>query len=137
MLKRRVMIQTHIVHPVTGDSQQVVADITERICRPFCFLGQAQPTATVSFVPGTATVADGVAIVPMTALVTVVSPTDQPCGCAHTQVFRESFTLAFAATGTNTVTVTDGTATVVTPAYTKCCKAYGVNVKKSFVATIA
>ena len=131
------MIQTIIVHPVEAPDTKVVADITEKLCKPFCFLGQAQPTATVSFVAGTPTVADEIAIFPMTALVTIVSPVADACGCAHSQVFREHFKLAMPATGTNTLTITEGTATIVTPVYTKCCKAYGVNITKSFNANIA
>ena len=131
------MIQTIIVHPVEGQVLNVVADITEKLCKQYCILGQAQPTATVSFQAGAPTVADAIAIFPMTALVTVVSPVADACGCAHSQVFREHFKLAMPATGTNTLTIVEGTATFVTPAYTKCCKAQGVNITKSFTATIA
>ena len=131
------MIQTHIVHPATATEVQVVADITEKVCKQYCILGQAQPTATVSFLAGAASVADGVAIFPMTAMVTIVSPTAQPCGCAHSQVFRENFKLAMPVNGTNTLTIVEGSATIVTPAYTKCCKACGVNITKTFTAEIA
>lgn len=131
------MIQTRVIPVATATEQQILAEITERVCKPYCILGQAQPTATVSFVAGSATVADGIAIFPITALVTVVSPSSQPCGCAHTQVFRETFTLAFTATGTNTLTIAEGTTTIVTPAYANCIKASGVNVTKTFVAAIA
>lgn len=131
------MIQTIIVHPVTAPTTQVVADITERLCKSYCTLGPAQPTATVSFVVGAVQVTDEVAIFPITALVTVVSPTTSPCGCAHSQVFREQFKLAMPATGTNTLTIVEGANTIVTPAYTKCCKAQGVNITKTFEATIA
>ena len=131
------MITTYIVHPVEGTDIQIVADITEKVCKQYCILGQAQPTATVTFRAGAPTVADDVAIFPMTALVTVVSPTAQPCGCAHSQVFRENFKLAMPVNGTNTLTIVEGTTTTVVPAYTKCCKAYGVNITKSFTASIA
>lgn len=132
------MIQTYIVHPVQEeDTIQVVADITEKLCKQFCILGNAQPTATVSFQAGAPVIADEVAIFPMTALVTVVSPTAQSCGCAQSQVFREHFKLTMPATGTNTLTIVEGSTTIVTPAYTKCCKAYGVNITKTFTARIA
>lgn len=131
------MIQTIIVHPVTAPETQVVADITEKLCKSYCILGPTQPTATVSFVVGAVQVVDEVAIFPMTALVTVTSPASDACGCAHSQVFREPFKLAMPVTGTNTLTIEEGTATVVTPAYTKCCKAQGVNITKVFRATIA
>lgn len=131
------MIQTIIVHPVEGQVLNVVADITEKLCKPFCILGPTQPTATVSFVVGAVQVIGEVAIFPMTALVTVTSPTADACGCAHSQVFREQFKLAMQATTANTLTIEEGDATIVTPAYTKCCKAQGVNITKSFTATIA
>lgn len=131
------MIQTIIVHPVTAPDTQVVADITEKLCKEYCILGSAQPTATVTFKAGSAIVADGVAIFPVTAIVTVVSPTSMPCGCAHSQVFREHFKLAMPATGTNTLTIVEGDTTIVSPAYTKCCKAQGVNITKTLIASIA
>lgn len=131
------MITTHIVHPVTAPDTLVVADITEKVCKAYCFLGQSQPSATVTFQAGAPTVADGIAIFPMTAIVTIVSPTSSKCGCAHSQVFYERFKLALTATGTNTLTIVEGATTTVTPACTKCCKACGVNITKSFTATIA
>lgn len=131
------MIQTIIVHPVTAPTTQVVVDITEKLCKSYCTLGPAQPTATVSFVVGAVQVTDEVAIFPMTAMVTIVSPTSSPCGCAHSQVFREQFKIAMPATDTNTLTIVEGDNTIVTPAYTKCCKASGVNITKTFTATIA
>lgn len=131
------MIQTSVIPVATATEQQILAQITEKLCRQYCILGEAQPTATVSFTAGAPTVADGVAIFPMTALVTVISPTEEPCGCSHSQVFRENFTIAFTATATNTLTIGEGTTTIVTPAYSRCCKACGVHVVKTFTATIA
>lgn len=131
------MIHTTVIPVATATEQKILAEITEKLCKQFCILGPSQPTATVSFMAGAPTVADGVAIFPMTAMVTVVSPTSEPCGCAHSQVFRENFTLAFTATATNALTIDEGTTTIVTPAYTKCCKACGVNIVKTFTATIA
>ena len=68
------MIHTIIVHPVTAPDTQVVADITEKLCKSYCVMGQSQPTATVTFKAEDAVIADGVAVFPITAMVTVVSP---------------------------------------------------------------
>lgn len=131
------MIQTIIVHPVEAPETNVVVDITEKLCKSYCILGQVQPTATVTITAGVPTVADDIAIFPMTAVVTVESPVAGKCGCVHTEVFRESFKLAMPSTGDNTLTIVEGTVTNIVPAYTKCCTAHGVNITKSFSATIA
>ena len=131
------MIQTRIIPVTTPTSEELLVEITEKVCRPFCILGDAQPTATVTFTAGEVTVTDGNAIFPVTAMVTVVSPSSSGCGCAQSQVFREHFQMAFNATGTNTITLLPGSTVLVKPAYQKCCKAHGVHITATLTAEIA
>lgn len=122
------MITTRLIpiSPSSASTEELLVEITERLCKSFCTLGPAQPTATVTFTAGESIVADNNTIVPITALVTVVSPNEKACGCAHSQVFRETFTIAFNTTGT--VGLEQGNSVIVQPAYTKCCKANGVKI---------
>lgn len=129
------MIQARIIPVATATTQELLVEITESVCRAYC-VGGVQPFASVSFEAGTASLVNGNAVVPIVARVTVMTPTDA-CGCAKTQVFTERFNLAFEATGTNTVTLAQGTDTIVDPAYVRCCKARGVRLTTTLTATIA
>lgn len=122
------MITTRLIpiSPSSASTEELLVEITERVCKSYCTLGPVQPTATVTFTAGTPIVADNNTIVPITALVTVVSPNDKPCGCSHSQVFRETFTIAFNTTGT--INLEQGNTVIVQPAYTKCCKSNGVKI---------
>lgn len=133
------MISTRIVPTGTASAttQQLLVEVTESVCRPYCVLSNIQPTATVSFTKGTVTTINGLAVVPVTATVNVVTPNPSGCGCAHTQLFAETFDVAFTATDANTITLTQGADTIVLPANVKCNKAYGVNLTTSLSITIA
>ena len=122
------MITTRLIpiSPSSASTEELLVEITERVCKPYCTLGSVQPTATVTFTAGTPVVADNNTIVPITAMVTVVSPNEEPCGCAHSQVFYETFTIAFNTTGT--INLEQGNTVIVQPAYTKCCKSKGVKI---------
>ena len=130
------MITTRLIpiSPSSATREELLVEITERLCKSFCTLGDAQPTATVTFTAGTPIVADENTIVPITALVTVVSPTSSPCGCAHSQVFRETFTVAFNSTGT--INLEQGNTVIVQPAFRKCCKASGVKILTTMTVSI-
>lgn len=130
------MITTRLIpiSPSSATTEELLVEVTERLCKSYCTLGPAQPTATVTFTAGTPTYADNNTIVPITALVTVVSPNDKSCGCAHSQVFRETFTVAFNTIGT--VGIEQGNAVIVQPTYTKCCKASGVKILTTITVTL-
>ena len=130
------MITTRIIPVATATSQELLVEITEQVCRPYC-VGSNQPAATVAFSTGTPTLINGNTIVPVTATVTIVSPSPKSCGCAHTQVIAERFDLAFESTGTNTVTLAPGTTVNVVPANIKCCQAHAVKLTTTLTATIA
>lgn len=131
------MIRTSIIPVATATAQEIAVEATERLCKSFCILGDVRPAATVSFSVGEATVINSNAIVPITATITVTTPSNGKCGCAHTQVFNEHFSLAFEATGSNLVTIVPGATVEVKPAMTQCCKANAVVVITTLTATIA
>lgn len=130
------MIQTRIIPVPTATQQEMLIEITENVCKPYC-VGSNLPAATVEFSTGVSRIINGSAIVPVTAKVTIVTPYTKECGCATTQVLTEQFDIAFEATGTNTVTLVPGASVIVDPAYVKCCKARGVKVVTTLTATIA
>ena len=132
------MITTRVIPPAdaAATTQELLVEITENVSRPFGAYGSLQPMATVSFQKGAVTTVNENAVVPVTALVTVVYPSSVP-GRAVTQVFTEQFDLGFTATATNAVTLTPGDETIVVPDNIKCCKARGVKLTTTLVATIA
>lgn len=132
------MVDVHVIPTSPGYSattQQLLVEATEKVCRPYCVNSMVQPSATAIYTAGPTKVVGTTAIVPITAVITVVSPTPN-CGCAHTQVFTETFNIAFVATGTNTATLTQVN-TIVEPAYAQCCKARGVKVSTVLSVQIA
>lgn len=131
------MITTQLIPVATATSQEMLVEITERVCHPFCINATAQPSASVVFTVGTARVVNSNAIVPVTAKVTVVTPDAQSGSLAKTQVFTETFDIAFEAATTNAVTLVPGADIVVTPARVKCCVANGVKLITTLTATIA
>lgn len=130
------MITTKIIPLATADSQELLVEAVEKVCRTYCVNG-VMPSASIAFTLGTTKVLGGNAITPVTATVTVVTPSCNGCGCAHTQVFTETFDVAFNETGSNVVTIVPGTATVVEPAGVTCCKAHSVKVTTSLTVSIA
>lgn len=130
------MITTRIIPVATATSQELLVEITEPTCRPFC-VGGIQPSATVAFTAGSPTLLNGNAIVPIVATITIVTPSDKACGCAHTQVFTEKFDLAFEATATNAVTIAAGANNLVVPTNIKCCQARAIKLTTTLTATIA
>lgn len=130
------MIITRLIPVATATVQRLLIEATERTCRTYCVNGK-KPSASVLFTTGAPRVVDGVAITPIIATITVVTPNAKGCGCAHTQVFTETFDIAFTATGTNTVTLVPGAVVLVDPADTNCCKARAVKIITTVTATIA
>lgn len=71
----------------------VLATFKEKLCRPFCVDSTVQPQVSVVYTHGTPTLVDTTVFVPITAVITVVTP---GCGCrATTQLFTENFVAAF------------------------------------------
>lgn len=132
------MISTTVIPVGTASatSQTLVVEALESTCRPYCTLGTA-PEATMSFSAGTPKIIGTYVIVPIRVTTTIITAQNNECGRAHTQVFTESFDVGFTATTANTVTLTQGTATLVEPANLTCCKARGVKASTTLTITIA
>lgn len=72
-----------------------MATYKERLCRPFCIDSTIQPQVSVVYTTGTPRLIDETVYVPIEAVITVVTQSKQ-CGCnAHTQLFTESYKIAF------------------------------------------
>lgn len=131
------MITTSVIPLATATAQELLVEITEQTCRQFCVNSGSQPSASVAFSVASVREINGNAIATINAVVTVVTPNQSPCGCAKTQIFTESFDVAFNATATNAVTLAAGDEVITVPAYLKCCRAGGVKVSTTLTATIA
>lgn len=131
------MISTRIIPVATATSQELLVEITESTCRQFCVNSVSQPSASVAFSVSSVRELNGNAIATINAVVTVFTPNQNPCGCAKTQLFTESFDIAFEATATNNVTLAAGDEVITVPAMVKCCRAGGVRLTTTLTATIA
>ena len=71
----------------------LLATFKEKLCRPFCIDSTVQPQVSVVYTRDNATLVGSTVFVPITAVITVVTP---GCGCkATTQLFTEKFVAAF------------------------------------------
>lgn len=131
------MITTRIIPVATATEQVFLVEIVERLCRKYCQNASVQPTGEVNFTVSPVRVIDGYAVATITAKVTTLTPKCQCCGCATPQVFTETFDVAFTATATNVITLTQGATTLVEPAYRGCCAARGVKLTTTLNVTIA
>ena len=131
------MIKTHIIHPSAATSTVFLVEIVEHLCRKYCQNAGVQPTGDVSFTVSPTRILNNLAVATITAHVSTMTPKCQMCGCATTQVFSESFDVAFNVTGTNTITLEQGARTITEPAYKGCCKARGIKLITTLTASIA
>lgn len=130
------MIDIRIIHPATATEQQMVVEATEQLCEGYCINSSKAPLASIAFSKGAVKVIDGLAVIPITAIITVVLPNQSSCNCKRPQVYSETFDIAFTATAANNVTLTPGATVEVVPASTKCCSVGSIKVITSLTATI-
>ena len=115
---------------------RVLAVFKEKLCRAYCVDSTVQPQTTLVYKVGTTRLVGTTIFVPITATITVVTP----CGCcnANTQIFTETFVLAFQGySGLPTVgpTITS-LGRDVQPSCVKCGCAHGVTVNDSLLITL-
>ena len=110
-----------IPQSITATSQVFTADLTERLCKPYCVLSSIQPSVNVVYsiddtnLMGT----DLYVTIKAQGTVTYVSKNGSPC-CPSQKVFTEYFTTSFAgATASSTVTVAQDNG-IVKPAFVSC-----------------
>ena len=72
---------------------RVLSVLKEKLCRAYCVDSTVQPQTTLVYKVGTARLVDTTLFVPVTATITVVTPNN--CCNANTQIFTETFVLAF------------------------------------------
>lgn len=130
------MITTSIIPASTAGSQELLINITEKLCRQYCVNEANKPVVTATFAQGEVTVLNGNAIVPVTVTITAIHPLHDG-RCISPEVYTEHFEVAFNATATNVPTLTAGTDFLVTPAYVVGCKAKGFHLTTSLTIALA
>lgn len=113
----------------------VMASFKEKLCQPVCVGSSNQPSATVTYTAGTATLQGTTVFVPITASIQLLSPSN--CCKAIPQMFTEKFIVAFQGRTTLPTSVTiESVGTEQALACVKCGKAYGYLVNDSITVTI-
>ena len=110
-----------IPQSITATSQVFTADLTERLCKPYCVLSSIQPSVNVVYtIDDTNLVGTDLYVtVKAQGTVTYVSKSSNPC-CPSQKVFTEYFTTSFTgATSASSVTIEQANGTV-TPAFVSC-----------------
>lgn len=79
----------------TANTLNVLATFKERLCHRYSVNATNQPSVTVTYTAGTPILSETTVFVPITAQITITTPSEQ-CGCnPHVQVFSEKFDAAF------------------------------------------
>lgn len=115
---------------------RVLAVYKEKLCRAFCVDSTVQPQTAVTYKVGTTRLAGSTLYIPITATISVVTPTS--CCNATTQVFTETYVIAFQAySGLPTVgpTITN-LGRDIQPSCVKCGNAHGITVNDSLLITL-
>lgn len=115
----------------------ILATFREKLCQPFCVTSTIQPQVTVTYATGTMRQNGTTIFVPITAVISVVTQNNR-CGCmAHTQLFTESFEVAFQGRTTIPASVTiNNLGRDTQPFNVKCGCAYGVTLNDSLTVVI-
>lgn len=131
------MITIKVIPAATVTSQLLLVEIEEGLCTSYCING-IKPMATISFNAGEVKTINGYAVVPIVASMVLTWPNDGcNCGCAKQRVFVEKAEVAFTATATNAITLSQGASVLVEPTKIRCCKASGVKATTTLRVTIA
>ena len=112
---------TVIPQSISATSQVFTADLTERLCKPYCVLSSIQPSVNVVYtIDDTQLVGSELYVtVKAQGTVTYVPKNGNPC-CPAQKVFTEYFTTSFTgATAASTVTIAQANG-VVRPAFVSC-----------------
>ena len=114
----------------------LLVNYKEKLCRAICVNSTAQPQVTIVYTHGTPTLNGSTVFVPMTAVITVVTP--GVCCKATTQLFTEKFVAAFQ--GQTAIPTTITVATVGRKqelSNLTCGRAHSVTIDDSITVTIA
>lgn len=128
-----------ITQSVSATSQVFTADVTERLCAPFCVQSSYQPSVDVTYsIDETNLVGTNLYVtVKAQGTVTYVPKNGNAC-CPKSKVFTEYFTTSFAAaTGASAVTIAQANG-IVKPAMVNCCNvAMGITALNTVTLTLA
>lgn len=124
---------------IAAAAQSYTAELTERLCQPYCVNASIQPVVDVVYSIEEQSLVGTVLYVTVKAQGTVNYV--PKCGSAcnpRGKIFTEYFTVSFAAaTAASNATVTQ-TAGIVKPAYVNCCNvAKGVSALNTVTITMA
>ena len=112
-----------VVTPISiaATSQSYAAELTEKLCQPYCVNASIQPVVDVVYSIEEQTLVGTTLYVTVKAQGTVEYVPKYGCACnPKSKIFTEYFTVAFTgATATSTATVTQ-VAGIVKPAYVNC-----------------
>ena len=113
-----------------------LATFKEKLCKPFCIDSSVQPQVSVVYTTGSARLNGTTVFVPVTAIITVVTP---GCGCeAKTQLFTENFVVAFQGQTALPTTITiSSVGRIQGGSCVKCGRASAYTINDSLVVTIA
>lgn len=114
----------------------LLAVFKEKLCRPFCVGSTVKPQVSVVFTNETPVFTGSTVFVPITAVVTVVTP---GVGCrATTQLFTEKFMVAFQGQTAAPTAVTIAEAGMYSyGSKVVCGKAHSYTINSSITVTIA
>lgn len=124
---------------ITATVQSYTADLTEKLCQPYCVNASIQPMVDVAYSIDDQTLIGTVLYVTVKAQGSVnYIP---KCGCAcnpKSKIFTEYFTVSFAgATAASNATLVQAAGTV-RPAYVNCCNvACGISALNTVTITMA
>lgn len=113
----------------------LLAVMKEKLCKSYCVDSTVQPQTTLTYKNGTPRLVGTTIFIPITATISVVVPSG--CFNAHTQVFTETFVVAFQGYSSlpTSVTVTN-LGRDIQPSCVRCGCAQGVTVNDSLLITI-
>lgn len=132
------MMTLTLIPLATATSQTFAVRITEGLCRPYCPQSSIQPVVSVDFSVENSKNLDGQIVATLVAKGTITYVPKGACGCKGVVVpFTEKATIAFTASGTNTISVVKGDAMIGEPANVRCCNAYGYAISTTIVTGIA
>lgn len=121
---------------LVANQVSLLATYTERLCNAVCVNSAIQPQYTVTYTNGTPTLNEGTVFVPITAVITIVTP--GCCNNAKTRIYNERFTAAFQGqTAVPTSVTIDSVGIDGNGSGVQCCMASTYTIKDSLTITIA
>lgn len=124
---------------IAATAQSYAADLTEKLCQPYCVNASIQPVVDVTYS------IDDQSLVGTTLYVTVkaqgIVNYVPKCGCScnpKSKIFTEYFTVAFTGATADTAATIAQAAGIVKPAYVNCFNvACGISALNTVTITIA